>query len=161
MFPPMYVHYQAVRLTSSMGCHCSTRENESKGCVGLPRKEAATTLVKSRHRVVTHLRKAMRRYCACKMPVHALRAYSSEDWMECCRVAIATPCDDAAVTEGMPLPHRAPSPRAQLSELPCRRYFCCASNPRPMTCAWISAAPSKMLRMRASHSTRLISNSSA
>ena len=30
-----------------------------------------------------------------------------------------------------------------------------------MTCAWISAAPSKMLRMRASHSTRLIGYSSA
>ena len=33
--------------------------------------------------------------------------------------------------------------------------------PRAITCAWISAAPSKMLRMRASHSTRLISYSSA
>lgn len=33
--------------------------------------------------------------------------------------------------------------------------------PRATTCAWISAAPSKMLRMRASHSTRLISYSSA
>ena len=32
---------------------------------------------------------------------------------------------------------------------------------RPTTWAWISAAPSKMLRMRASHRTRLISNSSA
>jgi hypothetical protein len=35
------------------------------------------------------------------------------------------------------------------------------SRPRPTTCAWISAAPSKMFRMRASHSTRLISNSRA
>ncbi len=33
------------------------------------------------------------------------------------------------------------------------------SNPRPITFAWISAAPSKMFRMRASHSTRLISYS--
>ena len=33
-------------------------------------------------------------------------------------------------------------------------------SPRAITCAWISAAPSKMLRMRASHSTRLISYSS-
>ena len=33
--------------------------------------------------------------------------------------------------------------------------------PRAITCAWISAAPSKMLRMRASHRIRLISNSSA
>jgi hypothetical protein len=30
------------------------------------------------------------------------------------------------------------------------------SSRRAITCAWISAAPSKMLRMRASHSTRLI-----
>ena len=30
------------------------------------------------------------------------------------------------------------------------------SNRRAITCAWISAAPSKMLRMRASHRTRLI-----
>ena len=36
-----------------------------------------------------------------------------------------------------------------------------ATSPRAMTCAWISAAPSKMLRMRASHRMRLISNSSA
>lgn len=43
-------------------------------------------------------------------------------------------------------------PRAQLRA---------ASSPRAITCAWISAAPSKMLRMRASHSTRLISYSSA
>ncbi len=31
-----------------------------------------------------------------------------------------------------------------------------SSSRRAITCAWISAAPSKMLRMRASHSTRLI-----
>ena len=36
-----------------------------------------------------------------------------------------------------------------------------AKSPRAMTPAWISAAPSKMLRMRASQSTRLISNSIA
>ncbi len=35
------------------------------------------------------------------------------------------------------------------------------TSPRAITCACISAAPSKMLRMRASHSTRLISYSSA
>ena len=36
-----------------------------------------------------------------------------------------------------------------------------SSSRRAMTCAWISAAPSKMLRMRASHSTRLTGYSSA
>ena len=34
-------------------------------------------------------------------------------------------------------------------------YICRASRPRPTTLAWISAAPSKMFKMRASHSTRL------
>ncbi len=33
--------------------------------------------------------------------------------------------------------------------------------PRAITWAWISAAPSKMLRMRASHNTRLMGYSSA
>ncbi len=42
-----------------------------------------------------------------------------------------------------------------------RRQFRVVISPRAITCAWISAAPSKMLRMRASHSTRLISYSSA
>ena len=50
-----------------------------------------------------------------------------------------------------------------------QRFACRMSNldqrpaisPRAITCAWISAAPSKMFRMRASHSTRLISYSSA
>ena len=37
----------------------------------------------------------------------------------------------------------------------------CVSNPLAMTPAWISAAPSKMLRMRASTSTRLMGYSSA
>ena len=35
------------------------------------------------------------------------------------------------------------------------------NSPRAMICAWISAAPSKMFRMRASHSTREIGNSIA
>ena len=35
------------------------------------------------------------------------------------------------------------------------------SSPRAITCAWISAAPSKMLRMRASQSTREMAYSSA
>ena len=38
---------------------------------------------------------------------------------------------------------------------------CQPSKRRAITCAWISAAPSKMLRMRASHNTRLILYSSA
>ena len=42
-----------------------------------------------------------------------------------------------------------------------RPQFLCDISPRPTTWAWISAAPSKMFRIRASHRTRLISNSSA
>ena len=51
-----------------------------------------------------------------------------------------------------------------LSSVPLRRrgfQLRPVRRPRAMTWAWISAAPSKMLRMRASHSTRLIGYSSA
>ena len=54
---------------------------------------------------------------------------------------------------GLAAPRRDPgAPGAGPQFLP-------ASMPRPITCAWISAAPSKMLRMRASASTRLTSYS--
>lgn len=44
--------------------------------------------------------------------------------------------------------------------LPARRARVRQDNkPRPITCAWISAAPSKIFRMRASQKTRLISYS--
>src|SRR5690606_18814813 len=61
-----------------------------------------------------------------------------------------------AESEGCTGPAYNRDMQGSTSVLPVAHQLIDASIPRATTCAWISAAPSKMLRMRASHSTRLM-----